>query len=84
MLGPIVECGAVCWDRYREGQVNALNRVQMRAAKFADNINESGWESLALRCTVCIAVCTAVCSLVCIAVCSTVCTAVSSPVLILK
>jgi len=32
---PIFECGAVCWDRYREGQVSALNRVQKRAAKFA-------------------------------------------------
>ena len=36
MLGP-----------YREGQVRALNRVQNRAAKFANNINESGWETLA-------------------------------------
>ena len=35
MLGP-----------YREGQVSALNR---RAAKFANNINESGWETLAQR-----------------------------------
>ena len=25
------------------------NRVQKRAAKFANNINESGWESLAQR-----------------------------------
>ena len=35
MLGP-----------YREGQVGALNG---RAAKFANNINESGWEILAQR-----------------------------------
>jgi hypothetical protein len=28
---------------YREGKVNALNRAQKRAAKFANNINESGW-----------------------------------------
>ena len=27
----------------------ALNRVQNRAAKFANNINESGWEALAQR-----------------------------------
>jgi hypothetical protein len=39
--------GAVCWDPYREGQVSALNRVQKRAAKFANNINESGLETLA-------------------------------------
>jgi len=28
---------------------SALNRVQTRAAKFANNINESGWETLAQR-----------------------------------
>ena len=32
---------------YREGQVSALNRVQKTAAKFANNINELGWETLA-------------------------------------
>ena len=37
--------GAVCWDPCREGQVSALNRVQKRAAKFANNITESGWET---------------------------------------
>ena len=45
---PILENGAVCWDPYR-GQVSVLNRVQKRAAKFANNINESGWETLAQR-----------------------------------
>jgi hypothetical protein len=45
---PILEYGAVCWDPYR-GQINALNRVQKRAAKFAKSINESGWETLAQR-----------------------------------
>ena len=44
---PILEYEAVCWDPCREGQVSALNRVQKRAAKFANNINESGWETLA-------------------------------------
>ena len=34
-------------EPYREGQVSALNRVQKTAAKFASNINESGWETLA-------------------------------------
>ena len=37
MLGPI----------QTSGQVSALNRVQKRAAKFANNINESGSETLA-------------------------------------
>jgi len=46
-MRPILEYGEVCWDRYREDQVSALNRFQKRAAKFANNINESGWETLA-------------------------------------
>jgi len=33
----------------REGHVSAINRVQKRAGKFANNINESGWETLAQR-----------------------------------
>ena len=49
LVRPILEFGAVCWDPYREGQVSALNRVQKRAAKFANNINDSGWEILAQR-----------------------------------
>jgi len=49
LVRPILEYGAVCRDSYREGQVSALNRVQKRAAKFANNINESGWETLAQR-----------------------------------
>ena len=48
-MRPILEHGAVCWDPYREGQVSALNRVQKRAAKFANNINESDWETVAQR-----------------------------------
>jgi len=59
VLGPY---RAECWDHtersvgtiqsgvlgpYREGQVGALNGVQNRAAKFANNINELGWETLA-------------------------------------
>ena len=42
---PILEYGAVCWDPYREGQVSALNWVQKRAAKFANNKNELGWDT---------------------------------------
>jgi len=40
LVRPILEYGAVCWDPYR-GQVSALNRVQKRATKFANNIIES-------------------------------------------
>ena len=49
LMRPILEYGAVFWDPYREGRVSALNRVQKRAAKFANNKNESGWETLAQR-----------------------------------
>jgi hypothetical protein len=34
---------------YREGQGGALNRVQKRAAKFANNLNEWGSEALIQR-----------------------------------
>jgi hypothetical protein len=43
LMRPILEYGAVCWDPYLEGQVNTLYRVQKRAAKFANNLNEAGW-----------------------------------------
>ena len=45
-LHNIVENGAACWDPYREGQIQALDRV---AAKFAYNTNESTWETLRER-----------------------------------
>jgi len=48
LVRPILEYGAVCWDPYREGQVSALNRMQKRAAKFANNVNErvgKSWHS---------------------------------------
>jgi len=37
----ILEYGAACWDPYREGQIHALDRVQKKAAKFANHTNES-------------------------------------------
>jgi len=43
----LIEYGVECWDPYREGQVSALNWVQKRAAKFANNIKELGWGTLA-------------------------------------
>jgi hypothetical protein len=41
LMRPILEYGAACWDSYREGQINALDRVQKKAAKFAHHRNES-------------------------------------------
>jgi hypothetical protein len=39
----ILEYGAACWDPYRKGQINALDRVQNMAAKFAYHRNYSNW-----------------------------------------
>jgi len=44
---PKLAYGVVCSDPHREDQVSALNGVQKRAVKFANNINEFGWETLA-------------------------------------
>jgi hypothetical protein len=38
-----------CWDPYREGQINALDRVQKKAAKLAHHRNDANWESLTQR-----------------------------------
>jgi hypothetical protein len=52
MVRPILEYGAACWDPYREGQINASDRVQKKAAKFANLTNASDWDTLAHRRTV--------------------------------
>jgi hypothetical protein len=52
LVRPIIEYEAVCWDPCREGQINALERVQKKAAKFAighNHRNVSDWESFAQR-----------------------------------
>jgi hypothetical protein len=46
---PILEHGASCWDPYREGHINALDRVQKKEAKFAYHTNDSVWETMAQR-----------------------------------
>jgi hypothetical protein len=33
LVRPILEYGAKCWDPYREVKINALDRVQSKAAK---------------------------------------------------
>jgi len=49
LVHPILEYGAACWDPYRECQINALDRVQNKAAKYARHSRGSEWESLAHR-----------------------------------
>jgi hypothetical protein len=36
-----------CWDLYRKGQINVLDQMQNKAAKFAHNRNDSNWETSA-------------------------------------
>ena len=39
---PILEYRVPCWDTYREGQINALDCVQKKAAKFANHLGNLG------------------------------------------
>jgi len=41
MLRPILEYGAAFWDPCREGQINALDWVQRKAAQFANDTRAS-------------------------------------------
>jgi hypothetical protein len=47
IVHPILEYGAACWDPYKEGQINALDRVQKKAAKFAHHTKDWNWETVA-------------------------------------
>jgi hypothetical protein len=49
LVRPILEYGAACWDPYRKGQINALDRVINIAAKVAHHRNDSNWENLTQR-----------------------------------
>jgi hypothetical protein len=49
LVCPILDYGVACWDPYRKGQVNALDRVQNMAAKFAHHRNNSNQETLTQR-----------------------------------
>ena len=49
LVHPILEYGASCWDPYTEGQINTLDRVQKKAAKFVHHKISPNWESLASR-----------------------------------
>jgi hypothetical protein len=47
LVRPILEYGASCWDPYRECQINALDRVQKKVARFVHHKISPNWESLA-------------------------------------
>jgi hypothetical protein len=48
-MRPFLECGVACWYPFREGQINDVDRVQNKAAKFAHHRNDSNWETSAQR-----------------------------------
>ncbi|KAJ4434444.1 hypothetical protein ANN_23006 [Periplaneta americana] len=57
LVRPLMECGTTYWDPYRIYQINSLERIQYRAAKFVkgkredgnDTIKELKWEPLENR-----------------------------------
>jgi hypothetical protein len=49
LVSPILEYGAVCWDPYRKGQINARDWVQNMAAKFEHHRNYLNSETLTDR-----------------------------------
>ena len=44
LVRPVLESGAACWDPCR-GQINALDRVQKKAAQFTNHTKGSDWET---------------------------------------
>jgi len=51
LVRPILEYGSVSWDPCRE-QINALHRVQKKAAQFTNHTKVSNWQTLAQRRTI--------------------------------
>ena len=47
LVRPVLEYGSACWDPCREGQINALDQVQTKAAQFTNHTKDSDWETLA-------------------------------------
>jgi len=52
LVCPILEYGSACWNPFREGQINASDRVQKKAAQFTNHTKDSDWETLAQRRTI--------------------------------
>jgi len=47
LIRPVLEYGSVCWDPCREGQINALDRIQYKTTHFTNHTKDSDWETLA-------------------------------------
>jgi hypothetical protein len=52
LVCPALEYGSACWNPCRERQINALARVQKKAAPFTNHTKDSDWETLAQRRTI--------------------------------
>ena len=46
LVCPVLEYGSACWDPCRERQINALDRVQKKAAQYTNHTKDSDWETL--------------------------------------
>jgi hypothetical protein len=47
LVRPVLEYGAACWDPCTEGQINALDQVQIKAAQFINHAKDFDWKTLA-------------------------------------
>ena len=52
LVRPVLEYGSTCWDPCREGQINALDRVQKKAVQCTNHTKDFDWETLAQRRTI--------------------------------
>ena len=52
MVRPILEYGDAWWHPCGEGQINAFERVQTKAAQFTNHAKDSDWGTLDQRRTV--------------------------------
>ena len=52
LVRPILEYGFACWDPCRAGQINVLDRVQKKTARFTNHTKDSDWETLVQRRTI--------------------------------
>jgi len=49
VVGLILEYRAACRDPFSKGQINVLDRVHKKVAKFVNITNESNWETVQYR-----------------------------------
>jgi len=52
LVRPVLEYGATCWDPCREGQINALDRVETKVVQFTNHTKYFDWETLVQRRTI--------------------------------